>query len=67
MFGAFPAIKTVNPKKVSFDEWHKIEVNLSKTKANYSVNGELFATVELKADEVPTEGYLGMISYSTPY
>jgi len=67
MFGGFPEVLRTNQRKVSKNAWHRVEVQLSLTRATYSVDGRHFASVSLRRGEVPRAGYVGMIRYASTY
>merc|ERR1711959_49306 len=67
VFGGFPRVLRTNQRKVSKNTWHRVEVQLSLTKATYSVDGKHFATVSLRRGEVPKTGYVGMIRFVSTY
>ena len=71
MFGApngrFVPSGAGRPFKISPEVWHSVEVRLSKKRAEYSIDGRLFASGALDPADTPDEGYFGMVTYDTTY
>jgi len=55
------------PKCLGKDTWHLFEVELSKNHARYSVNGEVFASLDQNGGNWPTSGYFGFVGYSSDW
>jgi len=66
MFGGYPPSQEVSNKNLAKGTWHLFEVELSKNSARYSVNGEVFATME-SGGYWPTSGYFGFAGYDTEW
>lgn len=56
-----------NPKRLDEEKWYAVKVQLWTDKANYFVDGSLFAEAELRDNEIPSSGYFGFMSYDSPW
>jgi hypothetical protein len=68
MFGGFPEIIRQSVQTVSINEWHAVEVRLTRKEVSYSVDGEEYAVCKLtERDGVADEGFVGFVSYASPW
>lgn len=67
VFGSYPNVTFQNTKRLDERKWYAVKVQLWTDKANYFVDGSLFAEVQLKDNEIPSSGYVGFMSYATPW
>jgi len=67
MFAGFPRVTAAHRWELVYQQWHAFKVTISERQAEYEVDGEMFAVVELLEGEVPSQGYVGMVRYASDY